>query len=396
MTTTTLDRSTLNKVDTSKGECVATVSHQWMMRPDDQKFTSLSALREQVAAWADASTAHDVDPHGFHASNEGEDLIIFPGKDLAPVTPTNYGYTDLCRLVGAPSRYLAKLPAPLAADCLNEGFRGLADKEVQLYVGDAAAFGDEALRCLTSTSYGRILDRDVVDTVMKFAGNGTGDTRWKVPGVMDWSDMRYNPNVDITKETTTLFASDRDVFLFLVDDKNPIEIGKLPNGDPDVVFRGFYVWNSEVGSRTFGVATMYLRGVCCNRLLWGVEGFTETTFRHTAGAPERFLSEAAPALQSYAETSASKLVAGVSAARAQVVAETPEERIEFLTKFGFSRAKALDLITTHIVEEGKEPESVWDFAQAMTAAARACQFQDQRVKLEQQAGKLLDRVKVDA
>ncbi len=53
---------------------------------------------------------------------------------------------------------------------------------------------------------------------MKIAGVGTGDTRWKVPGVLDWSSMTYNPLIDITEETTTLYASDRDVFLFLVDD----------------------------------------------------------------------------------------------------------------------------------------------------------------------------------
>jgi hypothetical protein len=33
--------------------------------------------------------------------------------------------------------------------------------------------------------------------------------------------------VDVTKDTTTLYASDRDVFLFLVDDTNPIEAGRL-------------------------------------------------------------------------------------------------------------------------------------------------------------------------
>ena len=36
------------------------------------------------------------------------------------------------------------------------------------------------------------------------AGNGTGDTRWKVPGVLDWSTGIYNPRVDISKDTTTL------------------------------------------------------------------------------------------------------------------------------------------------------------------------------------------------
>jgi len=59
--------------------------------------------------------------------------------------------------------------------------------------------------------------------------------------------MTYNPLVDITRDTTTLYASDRDVFLFLVDDAYPIGAGRLPNGDPDPFFRGFYAWNSEVG-----------------------------------------------------------------------------------------------------------------------------------------------------
>jgi hypothetical protein len=68
--------------------------------------------------------------------------------------------------------------------------------------------------------------------VQKIAGNGTGDTRWKVPGVLDWSTDVYNPRVDITQDTTTLYASDRDVFLFLVDDLNPIEAGGCPTARP--------------------------------------------------------------------------------------------------------------------------------------------------------------------
>ena len=91
---------------------------------------------------------------------------------------------------------------------------------------------------------------------MNIAGDGTGDTRWKVPGVLDWATMTHNPFVDITKDTTTLYASDRDVFLFLVDDTHPIEAGRLPNGDPDLYFRGFYCWNSEVGSKTLGIASL--------------------------------------------------------------------------------------------------------------------------------------------
>src|SRR3546814_5209570 len=80
----------------------------------------------------------------------------------------------------------------------------------------------------------------------------------------------------------------------LVDDTHPIEAGKLPNGEPDLFFRGFYCWNSEVGSKTLGIATFYLRAVCMNRNLWGVENFEEISIRHSKFAANRFAHEAAP------------------------------------------------------------------------------------------------------
>ncbi len=56
---------------------------------------------------------------------------------------------------------------------------------------------------------------------------------------------------------TTLYASDRDVFIFLVDDRNPISFEA--DGVKRNLFRGFMVWNSEVGSHRFGLMTfLYL------------------------------------------------------------------------------------------------------------------------------------------
>lgn len=94
------------------------------------------------------------------------------------------------------------------------------------------------------------IDRlELVAAVVQIAGNGTGDTRWKVPGVLDWSSMSHNPFVDVTKDTTTLYASDRDVFLFLVDDTNPIEAGRLPDGSPDVYSGASTVGTVRSGAR---------------------------------------------------------------------------------------------------------------------------------------------------
>src|SRR5262249_51736432 len=68
--------------------------------------------------------------------------------------------------------------------------------------------GRVELHAITGPDYGRIYDHERVAAVQRISGNGTGDTRWKVPGVLDWSTGIYNPRVDVTRDTTTLYASD--------------------------------------------------------------------------------------------------------------------------------------------------------------------------------------------
>jgi hypothetical protein len=68
----------------------------------------------------------------------------------------------------------------------------------------------------------------------------------EVPAIMDWRTMVYNALAPVTLESTTIFASDRDTFVFLVDDLHPIKIGMVVNLrtgqiEDEVVFRGFYV-----------------------------------------------------------------------------------------------------------------------------------------------------------
>lgn len=385
----------MHAIDISKGSLNGTVSQQWATRPDDEKFLSLSELKAQVKAWREASYAEEAKPGQISLRPDPDT----PTGLLANVngidgTLTHFGFQQVSWLARCPADYLRRIPAQLAAINLNYGLRSTEQKEIAAYMLGGE---NQKIRGITSPRYGRIFDEDVVAEIMKFAGDGTGDTRWKVPGTIEWGSqfgVSYNPEVEITTQNTTLYASDRDIFIFLVDDMNPIEVGKLANGDPDLMFRGFYVWNSEVGHSTFGVATMYLRGVCQNRNLWGVEDFSETTFKHTAGAPDRFTIEAAPALQQYTEASTQKLIEGVTAAKAAKVSVTEEERLEFLAKFGFSAKQSKMLIERSIAEEGKPQETVWDHAQAVSAQARFETLQEKRLGLEQTAGKMLDLIKV--
>ena len=243
------------KVDVSRGERIGRVSSEWFSRPDDERYLSLSELADSTRGRSERSRTRVVETALIHVEASRTDperlSLILPGSDT-PVAPTHWSFGQLASQVGAPAAYLRQLPAALAGINLQYGLSSHRAEQIKTLETDN---GRIELRAVTGPDYGRIYDHELVEAVQRIAGNGTGDTRWKVPGVLDWSTGVYNPRVDITKDTTTLYASDRDVFLFLVDDLNPIEAGRLPDGSPDLYFRGFYCWNSEVGAKTLGISS---------------------------------------------------------------------------------------------------------------------------------------------
>src|SRR5580692_8026568 len=379
------------RVDVSRGQRIGRVSSEWFARPDDERYLNLPDLYDAVRGRAERAQARTVESRAIRVEatrdNDERLALMVPGRD-EPVTPTHWSFGQLCTLVGAPSSYMRQLPAPLAGINLQHG---LLSHRAELVKTLEADDGRVELRAVTGPDYGRIWDHELVAAVMKIAGNGTGDTRWKVPGVLDWNTMTHNPFVDITKDTTTLYASDRDVFLFLVDDTHPIEAGRLADGSPDLYFRGFYCWNSEVGSKTLGIASFYLRAVCMNRNLWGVENFEEITIRHSKFAAQRFAHEATPALASFANSSPAPFIAGIKAARERIVARNDDDRDSFLRKRGFSKSETAKIVETVLQEEGRPPESLFDFVQGITALARGKAHQDARLELEGRAKRLLER-----
>ena len=60
-----------------------------------------------------------------------------------------------------------------------------------------------------------------------------------------------------------------------------------------------------------------------------------------------------------------------------------------------TRADLIDLVARVIAavlrEEGRAPESIFDFVQGITAVARGKEHQDSRLEMEQRAKRLLDR-----
>lgn len=373
------------KVDTSKGQARNDLAKQWAIRPDDERFLNLTDLSDFVSNRTQVSREHTARLRSYRLSAIADGSIRLD-TDHASRLLSHWSFGQLAQRAGAPASYLRSLPNRLAVSCLLEGLVR-DDNDCKFY------YTPDEIRAVTSPSYGRIFDQDVVSAVRRIAGNGIGDEHWKIPGALDWSTMVYDPLVPVTKETTTLYASDRDVWMFLVDDLNPIEVGKTHDGHPDYLFRGFYVSNSEVGSGVLILAVFYLRGLCCNRIMWGVEDFTEVRIRHTRFAPDRFVREVAPALKAFGQGASTKVIEGVKAAQSRIIAQDDDEVVAFLRRCGLSASRANDVIRVHTTEEKRPIRSIWDSVQGTTALARQCSNADTRYEIEMIAKGMLDKLR---
>lgn len=399
-----------------------TASRQWATRPSDERFLDLNELhaatyesRKLSAAKVLPNRALEVQPD----PNDNLNGLVVVGPNGVPATMTNWSFGQLSQRAGAPAGYLRDLPAPLAADCLNYGIRHGRDVEelgillrkpvkprtvegVQAAVSKALdgeqTFAEllkkpmvspdagprPVLAAVTGPNYGRVWNHEVVGALLKNFGDGVTGA-FRVPGIFG------KALTEVTRENTTLYASDRDMFVFLADESRRIEIPNRRNGEPGSMARGFFVWNSEVGAQTLGIATFLFDYVCMNRIVWGATQYSEIKIRHTSGAPARFIEEVLPAIKRYAAGSDTSIKEAIEKARAARIGDEDKVR-DFLSK-RYTRTQAGAIMMAHKNEEGRPIESLWDAAVGATAYARGIQYQNERVEIEREAGKILDLAK---
>lgn len=361
-------------------------SNQWATRPNDQRFTSLTALHEAVKTSRARSAQKVLSSRGLQAvAVPGDhDGLMVVGPNGVPVNTTHWSFGQLANRAGAPAGYLRTLPGALAADNINYGLHHVRDVEE---LGILLTYDEERqsaeLRAVTGPNYGRIWNQTITQALVDRFGDGlTGDFR--VPG-------EFGERVEVTKENTTLYASDRDMFVFLADEEHKIEVPNRRGGQPGLMSRGFFIWNSEVGSASLGITTFLFDYVCKNRIVWGASDVQEITLRHTAGAPDRWVEQAMPAIQAYANGSTDGVVKQIAAAKSTRV----DNIDEFLKKRQFTNSQVSAIKAAHMSDEQRPMENLWDLSTGITAFARGIGFQDDRVKLEREAGKILSLATVE-
>jgi hypothetical protein len=353
-------------------------NEQWRTRPSDERYTSLTDLAAATQHVMDHSAARVVASKGLSADILDGKLVI-RGPNGSTAIPTHWAFGQWASRAGAPAGYLRDLPNELAADCLNYGMhvaRPVEDVGVLLYKNS----GPAELHAVTGPNYGRIWNARVCSALVEAFGDGrTG--AFRIPG-------EFGKQVEITKANTTLYASDRDVWVFLADEDKSTEVPNRRDGKAGRISTGIVIGNSDVGSGKMWVAGFGFDYVCCNRIIWGMRDLEEFSIRHTASAPHRFMSEVVPMLKEFARSNVTLGQAKIVAAQQAKIADIDK----FFAGRKFTRSQVGGIKAAYKTDESRELVddcSVWDAVVAATSYARGLQYQDARVSIEREAGKML-------
>jgi hypothetical protein len=361
-------------------------SREWWRRPDDERYLTLDHLFANTRARADASEARTVLNQSIvaHGASEAGGELYLEHDDLGVLDPTHWSLGQLATISRTPAKWIRDIAAvptgpAMAAHAINLGLRHLVDRaKVQVMkLPTSPGLPTGKLRCIVGPDYGRIYDHEVVRAVM----DANEDGRWHVPAA---SYQAKNP-----KRATTLYASDRDVFIFLVDERNPVSVHV--DGTVRQLFRGFMVWNSEVGHHKFGFMTFLYDYVCDNRMVWGAREVKEISIKHTKNAPDRFAREVRPMLRAYAEASVVDVEAQLERATRKKVGSSDEEVMAWLRRHEFTKKEGEAIVRTAKAEEGGA-RTVWELVNGGTAIARSITHNDDRVLLEKRVSGLLRAV----
>jgi hypothetical protein len=370
---------------------MATLMHansQWASRPDDQRFTSMQELHAYLMRVRDESRQSVISSRKVRVLPRAEVTgdqrdfsgLLIEGPDSCPaLEPTHWAFGQLCARVGAPADYLRTLPAPMVADNLNFGYQVARDVEDVGILSQSN--GSNVLRAVTGPKYGRIWSSDLTGAIMQRLDLNS----WKVP-----VEFGFKPGMDrpaITKQSTTLYGSDRDCWIFLADEENRIELPNRRDGKTGSLARGFIAYNSEVGDRKLGFIVFYFDFMCGNHIIWDAENVEEFAMIHRASAPDRFAEEVAPALERYAQQSDRGIVKAIEDARADKLGD-PARVTDFLAK-RFGPRIAERVTAAHLADEGRPIETRWDALVGATAYARSLPHMDARATFDMDAGKLL-------
>lgn len=379
-------------------------SNQWATRPADERFWDLPEMIRSCETYRTEARESKVNFNRLKVFDaDGE--IYLKGQAGAQARLTNWAFGQLCQDTGCPASYMRSLPAPLAAQNLNNGFSNLAndqDRTCRLFFHKN---GDYLLRAVTGPNYTRIWNADIARRLLDIVPQG-----WKVPPArpanvpgertrlataedclrLQKSGLSIQPGDAIAP--AGLYASDHDCFIFMVNEDRTID-----DGTGHGLGRGFFIWNSEVGAASFGIMTFLYDAVCGNHIVWGARGVHEIRIRHIGNADREAFSSIRGEIIKYSDESASDTQAVIARARKFEFGTDRETALDGVMKLIQRTPAAMGRKTLEAAYDAVEksphygsPRSAWGIVNGLTELSQKTGYADERMKMDRAAGKILE------
>src|SRR5262245_40583382 len=107
-------------------------SRQWAERPEDERFFTLTEMRDACQAYFQSAREASAKIKSFRLiETEGDDLAIV-GATGTRARFTHWAYGQFCQRLGAPTDFMRRLPADIAQQALNHQLAQQSDREMQL------------------------------------------------------------------------------------------------------------------------------------------------------------------------------------------------------------------------------------------------------------------------
>lgn len=388
-------------------------SDQWANRPDDERFWTIDEMHTKThqSFLNSQEFSATLDNAQFHSQVGGRAIGLTLGDEQpcdGPLEMSHFAFGQMCRTFGAPTEYLRSLPAHTAVQCLDYGMnewrndRGPDNATRQFLLHGAG--NRPMIQAATSDRYSRVWNHEIVSRLGGLHASG-----WRVPSarpasftantriatqddVIDYGhESALTVKVGDTIGPAGLYASDHDMFAFLIHPEIAISDGESPHG----LRRGTMIRQSEVGDCAIWKLDFLFNTVCGNHIVWGAQDVTETRVRHTgAGVSDRW-EAMVQSIDTYAQESAHEQEQKIRDAKTFTLGSNREEIMDFL--FGKRLLGKRDAGAAFDIAEEFEavhgnPRSAWGVVQGITRLSQMSKFADKRSRLDVAAGKILSEV----
>jgi len=344
-------------------------SHQLFSRKADETFEDIPSLHRACLERMSDSGEFSVPANQLSFESDPNTLTVNLCTSSNTYSINSWAFSQLCRMAGAEKRTINRLSSHTAAVALNELFsqRASAAGSVRSLVTLKEGKPDAQLRAVTSNKYSRIWDSQVVDAISKAAPH-------------------YAPPKKGFNGATGLYTGEQDMFMFLVDPDTRVELDV--GGQNQEFSPGFFVWNSEVGSRSVGIETFWYQYICANHIVWDATEVQQVVRRHV-GNSQRILSDISYMVEDLIRISDLRKDAFVTKMRAAENTDLgyKEEVLTLLQKQGYSK-KASEMVTD-LIEETSNRFSAFSVVDAMTRLSQNSKFAGSRADLDRKASAIL-------